>query len=83
MSIVNIHEAKTQFSKLIHQALNGEEIIIAKGGKPLIRLIPYTEQISKRKGGQLKGMISISEDFDDPLPENILNTFYQDEDEDQ
>jgi prevent-host-death family protein len=77
--LVNIHEAKTHFSKFINQALKGEEIVIAKDGKPLIRLVPYTEETEVRKGGQFKGLIQISEDFDSPLPEEILKQFYGDE----
>ncbi len=80
MAIVNIHDAKTHFSKLINQVLNGEEVIIAKGGKPLIRLLPYTEEANKRKGGQLKGMIEISPDFDAPLPKEIFGKFYGEDD---
>jgi prevent-host-death family protein len=72
MTVVNIHEAKTHFSKLINQALNGEEVIIARGGHPLIRLIPYEEVLTPRKGGQLAGMITIEEDFDAPLPDDML-----------
>ncbi len=74
--LVNIHDAKTHFSKYITQALNGEEIIVAKSGKPLIRLIPYTETTEVRHGGQFRGLIEISDDFDAPLPENLLNQFY-------
>lgn len=81
MTIVNIHDAKTHFSKLINLALNGEEIIIARGGKPLIRLLPFTEETSSRKGGQLKGMITIADDFDAPLPDDVLNSFYSGENE--
>ena len=77
--LVNIHEAKTHFSKFIHQVLKGEEIIIAKGGKPLVRLVPYTEESEIRHGGQFKGIIKISEDFDAPLPEEILRAFNGDE----
>lgn len=76
MIFVNIYEAKTHFSKLINQALQGEEIVIAKGGKPLIVLTPYTEQHTTRKGGQLKGLIQIHDDFDAPLPDTVLNEFY-------
>lgn len=76
MISVNIHEAKTHFSKLINQALQGEEIVIAKGGKPLVTLTPYTEQVSPRKGGQLKGLIEIKDDFDHPLPNEVLKQFY-------
>lgn len=79
MSIVNIHDAKTHFSKLITQVLNGEEVIIAKGGKPIIRLMPYNEEPQQRKGGQLQGMIEISPNFDEPLPKDIFHKFYGNE----
>lgn len=75
--IVNIHEAKTNFSKLINRALNGEEIIIAKDGSPLITLTPYNPEVSKRKGGQFNGIMQIADDFDAPLPNEILNSFYK------
>lgn len=77
--LVNIHDAKTHFSKFINQALKGDEVIIARGGKPLIRLVPYTEEPQIRRGGQFKGLIQISDDFDAPLPEEILKHFYGDE----
>ena len=77
--LVNIHDAKTHFSKLIKQALKGDEIIIARDGKPLVRLVPYTEETQIRRGGQFKGLIHISDDFDAPLPEEILKLFYGDE----
>jgi prevent-host-death family protein len=77
--MINIHEAKTHLSKCINQALQGDEVIIAKGGKPLIRLIPYTEETQVRRGGQFKGLIQISDDFDAPLPDEILKQFYGDE----
>ena len=75
---VNIHDAKTNFSKLINKALQGDDIIIAKDGKPLIRLVPYMEETGKRQGGQLRGLIQISDDFDAPLPDDFLKLFYQD-----
>lgn len=77
--LINIHDAKTHFSKLINQALKGEEIIIARDGKPLIRLMPYNQEPLVRKGGQLKGLITISDDFDAPLPDELLKQFYGDE----
>lgn len=61
----NMHEAKSKLSKLVESALNGEEVIIAKAGKPAVRLVPYTEK-AKRKFGRFKGQISISEEFDSP-----------------
>ena len=77
--LVNIHDAKTHFSKFINQALKGDEVIIARGGKPLVRLVPYTDEPQIRRGGQFKGLIQISDDFDAPLPEEILRHFYGDE----
>jgi len=77
--IVNIHDAKTHFSKYIEQVLKGDEVIIAKGGKPIIRLIPYSEEPQIRHGGQFKGLIQMSDDFDAPLPETFLKHFYGDE----
>lgn len=77
--LINIHDAKTHFSKFINQALKGDEIIIARDGKPLVRLVPYTEEPLSRKGGQYKGLMEISEDFDAPLPEEILKQFYGDD----
>lgn len=73
---INIHDAKTHFSKYINQALKGDEIVIARGGKPLIRLVPYTEEIHVRKGGQFNGLIKIGDDFDAALPDDILKHFY-------
>lgn len=79
MSIVNIHEAKTHLSQIVNQVLMGEEVIIARGGKPLIKLIPYEEEPTQRKGGQFKGLIQIGEDFDAPLPTEILKYFHGDQ----
>ncbi len=79
MEYVNIHEAKTHFSRLINQALKGDEVIIAKSGVPLIKLIPYEKPKSVRKGGQLKGMLIIEDNFDDPLPDEYLKSFYGNE----
>jgi prevent-host-death family protein len=70
--LVNIHDAKTRFSKLINQVLKGDEIIIARDGKPLIRLIPFTEEPQRR---QFKGIMQMSDNFDASLPEDILKFF--------
>jgi len=68
MQKVNIHEAKTQLSKLIQAAINGQEVIISKRNKPLIRLEVLPEARRKRKIGNAKGLlISMSEDFNEPL----------------
>jgi len=65
---VNVHEAKSQLSKLIERALAGEEIIIARNNKPTVRLEVLPEARHKRKLGALKGLIVHMDDgFDDPL----------------
>lgn len=68
--LVNVHDAKTQFSKLLEQAHSGQEIILAKAGKPYARMMPLAPEISKRQRGRVKG---INDDaFFDPLPEEEL-----------
>jgi antitoxin (DNA-binding transcriptional repressor) of toxin-antitoxin stability system len=65
---VNIHEAKTQLSKLIQAAVNGKQVIIARGNKPVVRLEVLPEARSERKIGNAKGLIlSMADDFDEPL----------------
>jgi len=73
--MVNIHDAKTHFSKLVDAAINGEETIIAKAGKPAARLVPISSLKPQRKFGVLKGKIKISKDFDAPLPDSIIADF--------
>ena len=72
---VNIHEAKTNLSRLLSQVEKGEDIIIAKAGKPIARLTKFTEQKPKRRLGRDAGLFQVPEDFDDPLPEDILERF--------
>lgn len=72
---VNIYEAKTQFSKLINQAMAGEEVIIAKSGKPVVKLVPVGTLSSERVPGSAKGKITITADFDAPLPDEIMEYF--------
>ena len=72
---VNIHAAKTHFSRLVERAAKGEEIIIAKAGKPVARLMPLAVPVRRLRPGLLKGKIKIAEDFDAPLPEEILRLF--------
>lgn len=74
MHTVNIHEAKTHFSKLVEEVMLGEEILIAKAGKPVARLCPIREK-PKRRSGILKGKVKIAKDFDAPLPEDLLDEF--------
>ncbi|MBT7191097.1 MAG: type II toxin-antitoxin system Phd/YefM family antitoxin [Anaerolineae bacterium] len=70
MTVYNIHEAKTHFSKLLARVMSGEEIIIAKAGNPIVRLLPFEkESVAPRMPGLDKGKIIIKANFDDPLPE--------------
>ncbi len=64
---VNIHEAKTNLSKLIRKVVNGEEVIIAKGNKPIVKMVPIKGSKATRKLGSAKGKIKIAKKFDDPL----------------
>ena len=75
MKISNVHEAKSQLSKLIEFVLAGEEIVIAKAGKLLVRLVPYQEDNQPRSPGGWEDKVVISDDFDDELPINILQGF--------
>ncbi len=76
MRTVNIHDAKTHLSRLLEAVAAGEEIVIAKSGKPVARLVPLEgDEKPKRQFGRLKGKIWISDDFDDPLPSDVLKDF--------
>jgi prevent-host-death family protein len=75
MRTVNIHEAKTHFSQLVDAAMQGKTIIIAKAGKPAAKLCPIASSQPKRRFGVLKGKIVIADDFDAPLPSDILSDF--------
>ena len=74
MEIANIHDAKSQLSKLIELAMNGEEVIIAKAGQPMVRLVPIHTDASPRQGGQWKGRVRIADDFN-VLPDDIASAF--------
>jgi len=73
---VNVHAAKTHLSRLLDAAASGEEIIIAKAGEPVARLVPFDPTPRRRTGfGAGKGTGRISDDFDAPLPDHILHAF--------
>jgi prevent-host-death family protein len=67
---VNVHEAKTHFSRLLEQAHAGQEIILAKAGKPYARLVPLAPERGRRQPGRLRGQVS--QEFFEPLPDNEL-----------
>jgi len=67
MKVVNIHEAKTHLSRLIQEALDGEEIVIARGNEPLVRLVLVESARPQRSLGWAKGQVTLAPDFDAPL----------------
>jgi prevent-host-death family protein len=77
MESINIHEAKTHLSRLVEDVAEGAEIVIAKAGKPMARLVPLAPRTGIRFG-VLKGRIEIADDFDAPLPEGVLDAFESD-----
>jgi len=82
---VNVHDAKTHFSKLIARVERGEEIVIARAGKPVAKLVRYVDpNAGRRPFGLFKGQIWMSEDFDDPLPDEFWNApLFPGEDEEE
>jgi prevent-host-death family protein len=72
---VNVYEAKTHLSRLLDEAAGGEEIVIARNGRPIAKLTAIERAREPRKPGGLEGKIWISDDFDDPLPDDIQAAF--------
>jgi prevent-host-death family protein len=72
---INVHEAKTHFSELLARVGLGEEVIIAKAGKPVARLVPISEKSRPRVPGTAAGRMIIAANFDAPLPESIVASF--------
>jgi len=79
MQQLNIYEAKTHFSQLLESVSKGESVVIAKSGKPIARLVPFSVQGSASfEFGSLKGQITVSDDFDAPLSDDVLDLFEAD-----
>ena len=76
---VNIHEAKTQLSRLLRRVAEGEEITIARAGVPVARLVAVPRANRQRPLGAMEGQIYIAKDFDAPLPDDLLASFYGEE----
>ena len=72
---VTIHEAKTHLSFLLQKVSNGEEVIIARGSKPVARLVPIGEVKGKRQPGALKGKLVVGPEFFEPLPDDELSVW--------
>lgn len=72
--VVNLYDAKTQLSALVEAAAAGEEIVIAKAGKPRAKLVPV-RAAARRRPGRAKGALWVSDDFDAPLPDDVMRAF--------
>jgi prevent-host-death family protein len=86
MQTVNIHKAKTHLSKLVEEAAKGESFIIAKAGKPMVKVVPIDEapaEAPKRRLGFLKGQFKVPDDFDTMMREEIEEMFYGKPDEER
>jgi prevent-host-death family protein len=79
MTTVNVHEAKTHLSRLLERAAAGEEIVIARAGKPIARLVAIQEDLRPRVPGSMEGQFVVPDDFDAPLPPEILSGFLADQ----
>ena len=77
MQTINIHAAKTHLSRLVDEAAAGDEIILARAGKPVARLLPLAQPPAARHRvlGRLAGQVTIPADFDEPLPDDVLEAF--------
>ncbi len=72
---VNTHEAKTHLSRLLQRVAAGEEIVISRAGKPLARLVPFRKPNRNRTLGEDKGLFHVPEDFNAPLPNDLMEAF--------
>ncbi len=72
METITIHKAKTQLSRLIEKACRGEEVVIARGSKPVVRIVAIEDVRGDRKPGALKGKLKVGPEFFDPLPDDEL-----------
>ncbi len=75
METVNIYEAKTRLSQLVDKAASGEDVVVCRNGKPLVRITRLEVPKRRIKFGVLKGKVKVAPDFDAPLPEEVLALF--------
>ena len=75
MRSVNIHEAKTHLSRLLARVVRGEEIVLAKAGRPIAKIVPLVPRLGRRVPGTARGRIVIAPDFDAPLPKELQKRF--------
>ncbi len=74
-TVVNVHEAKTHLSRLLERVAMGEEVVLAKAGRPVARLVPVVPLVTVRRPGSARDLVRVAPDFDAPLPEGILEGF--------
>jgi prevent-host-death family protein len=77
MKVVNVHAAKSNLSKLIEEACKGEEVVIARGSEPVVKLVPVNRPEAKRQFGSLKGRLVVPDDFMEPLTSEEVETWHQ------
>jgi prevent-host-death family protein len=77
MAIINVHAAKTNLSRLIERACEGEEIVIARNNEPVVRLVPVQAARPRRRRGSLEGQVFVPDSFFEPLPEDDLESWGQ------
>lgn len=77
MTIVNVHAAKTNLSRLIERAVEGEEIVIARNNEPVVRLVPVQAPRPRRQRGSLEGQVFVPDSFFEPLPDDELDAWGQ------
>ena len=75
MATINVHAAKTHFSRLLERVEQGEEVVIARAGKPVARLVPVEPLVEPRRPGSARGLGRVGEDFDAPMPDEFLAAF--------
>ena len=73
--VVNVHEAKTHFSRLLSRLSKGEEIVIGKAGRPVARLVPISDRLARRQPGSARGSFTMMKNFDAPLPAKLRRFF--------
>jgi prevent-host-death family protein len=74
-AVVNVTESKAQLSRLVDEAAAGKRVVIGKAGRPMAVLVAFVQDPSPRRLGGWKGRVQVTEDFDDPLPHDVLRSF--------
>ncbi len=74
-TVINIHEAKTHLSRIVEDVAAGAEVVIAKAGRPMARLVPLESAAGRKSLGQLRGRLVVPDDFNAPLPPDVATSF--------